>query len=219
MSIRPGTTIVAPDAVGPAGGDHYRVFTPYWRAWRRVPWREVCPAPRALRLPDGLDAGPIPDRLAGGRARLGPVSPDRPAGGETVGRRRVARWVRTGLAGYDERHDDLPGDRTSRLSPYLHFGCVSPLEVLERASAGAGAEAFVRQLCWRDFHHQVLAARPGRRDRDYRPRGDRWRDDPTRCAAWREGRTGYPDRRRRDAPAAGRGVHAQPGPDDRRRRS
>ncbi|WP_270890159.1 FAD-binding domain-containing protein [Streptomyces sp. DHE17-7] len=50
-------------------------------------------------------------------------------------------------------------------------------------------------MCWRDFHHQVLAARPGASTEDYRTRHDRWRDEEEAAediAAWREGRTGYP---------------------------
>ncbi len=53
----------------------------------------------------------------------------------------------------------------------------------------------MRQLCWRDFHHQVLAARPETSAEDYRARGDRWRGEDEAAgdiAAWREGRTGYP---------------------------
>jgi deoxyribodipyrimidine photo-lyase len=78
------------------------------------------------------------------------------------------------------------------LSAYLHFGCLSARTVLERASAGPSTDAFARQLCWRDFHHQVLAARPDLPRVDYRSRGDRWRRDPSQADAWREGRTGYP---------------------------
>ncbi len=47
-------------------------------------------------------------------------------------------------------------------------------------------------MAWRDFHHQVLAARPDAARADYRPRGDAWREDPEALQAWREGRTGYP---------------------------
>ncbi|MQS10001.1 FAD-binding domain-containing protein, partial [Streptomyces alkaliphilus] len=87
---------------------------------------------------------------------------------------------------------------TSRLSPHLHFGCVSPVELVRRSRGvgGAGAEAFVRQVAWRDFHHQVLAARPECSRHDYRGREDRWRSADGEAAedvaAWREGRTGYP---------------------------
>jgi deoxyribodipyrimidine photo-lyase len=50
----------------------------------------------------------------------------------------------------------------------------------------------VRQLCWRDFHHQVLAATPSLPSRDYRPRRDRWSRSRRALGAWQEGRTGYP---------------------------
>jgi deoxyribodipyrimidine photo-lyase len=116
-------------------------------------------------------------------------SPDLPAGGETAARRRLAAWARGGLARYEERADDLAADATSRLSPYLRFGCLSPLEVESRAS---GAEAFVRQLCWRDFFQQVTAARPDWARRDYRPRSVGWREDDEALQAWKDGRTGYP---------------------------
>ena len=53
-------------------------------------------------------------------------------------------------------------------------------------------DAFVRQLAWRDFHHQVLAARPQSATDDYRDRGRDWRRDDDALAAWKEGRTGIP---------------------------
>ena len=86
---------------------------------------------------------------------------------EPEGRRRMRAWLEGPVDRYEDRHDDLAADATSRLSPYLHFGCVSPAELVHRAKerGGAGAEAFVRQVAWRDFHRQLLAAQgwmPGR---------------------------------------------------------
>ena len=101
-------------------------------------------------------------------------------------------WLRDGLSGYEDRHDDLSGDGTSRLSAYVRWGCVSPLELAGEADGRRGGAAFVRQLCWRDFHHQVLAATPSLPHRDYRPRRDRWSKSKRAFEAWREGRTGYP---------------------------
>ncbi len=122
----------------------------------------------------------------------GSPSPELPQGGETVGRRRLERWLDDGLAAYGRRHDDLAANATSRLSPYLHFGCLSPLEVAERAQSRPGAQPFVRQLAWRDFFAQLLAANPQSAATDFRDRGDAWHDDADALAAWREGRTGYP---------------------------
>jgi deoxyribodipyrimidine photo-lyase len=96
------------------------------------------------------------------------------------------------LHAYGERADDLAGHMTSRLSPYLHFGCLSVVEVVSAVRGDPAADGFVRQLCWRDFHHQVTAAFPDIDRRDYRPRGDRWRDDPDGLVAWKDGRTGFP---------------------------
>jgi len=104
------------------------------------------------------------------------------------------RWLSSGLAAYAGRHDDLPGDATSRLSADLHFGCLSPLDLAVRAgkAGGEGGEAYVRQLCWRDFHAQVAAAFPALPYRDYRPRRAGWREDAHALDAWKNGRTGYP---------------------------
>jgi len=185
-------TVVPPGALTPAGGDHFKVFTPYWRAWTGRPWRSRVAAPDKVSLPAGIDAGPLPEPPpASAGASL-------PAGGEAAARRRMEQWLSSGLDGYARRHDDLPGDATSRLSADLHFGCLSPLELAVRAqeAGGEGADAYVRQLCWRDFHAQVARAYPDLPRRDYRPRparaGAGWRDDPEALEAWKAGQTGYP---------------------------
>jgi deoxyribodipyrimidine photo-lyase len=179
-----GVTVVPPGAVRPGGGgDHYKVFTPYWRAWQEVRRRDVLPAPRRITLPDGLAPGELPGPGRGGSTAVFA------AGGETAGRRRLAAWQRT-AAGYPDAHDDLPGAATSGLSPYLHFGCVSPLAL---ASTSGLPVEFVRQLCWRDFYHQVLASFPELGWKAYRPGvTEDWHDHADALAAWQEGRTGVP---------------------------
>jgi deoxyribodipyrimidine photo-lyase len=189
LQAHPGTTIVPPGAVLPGGGDHFRVFTPYYRAWSEVPLRRRYGAPRRLLVPSRLRAGRLPalDSLL-----TGLPSPARAKGGEREGRRLMRAFLRSGIGEYGERHDDLAGDATSRLSAHLRFGCLSPLELMAEAHGRRGGEPFVRQLCWRDFHHQVLAANPSLPRRDYRPRGDRWSRSRRALDAWREGLTGYP---------------------------
>ncbi|MEU3601826.1 deoxyribodipyrimidine photo-lyase [Streptomyces sp. NPDC006798] len=184
-------TALPPGRVTPANRDHFAVFTPYFRRWEAAGTRPVVTAPRRITVPE-LPGEPLPRR-----ASVTGVSPGLAAGGEEEGRKRLTGWLaRTGdgVAAYEERHDDLAGDATSRLSPHLHFGTLSAVELVRRArdKGGPGAEAFVRQLAWRDFHHQVLAARPDAAAVDYRPRHDHWRDAPEEIDAWREGRTGCP---------------------------
>jgi deoxyribodipyrimidine photo-lyase len=159
----PGVTVVPPGDIVPANGSHYRVFTAYWRRWQAAPRRAV--ATRSVALPRG---------------------------GESEGRSRLRRWLASSLAEYDRLHDDLAADSTSRVSSYLHFGCLSPLEAVELAERRANSDTFVRQLAWRDFYAQLLAANPELPWTDLRPRGDRWREDEEAFQAWKEGRTGIP---------------------------
>lgn len=185
------TTAVAPGAVTPASSDHFAVFTPYFRQWSGRRLRDPLGAPRAVSVPAGVGSEELPSRSTAG------VSPGLAEGGETLGRKRLAAWLRSGVAAYEDRHDDMAGDATSRLSPFLHFGTLSPVEVVHRVRrvGGPGAEAFVRQVAWRDFHRQVLAARTDAATADYRTKHDRWRSARTAredLEAWREGRTGYP---------------------------
>ncbi|KPC96801.1 cryptochrome/photolyase family protein [Streptomyces sp. NRRL F-6602] len=192
-------TVLAPGAVTPSGGrDHFAVFTPYYRRWRDRHGRTPLAAPRSVPVPEAVRSARLPRR-----EEVSGTAPGLPRGGEPAGRERWAAWRRAGaLTRYGQQgaggQDDLAGDATSRLSPHLHFGTLSAAALVHEAAkaGGADAEAFVRQLAWRDFHHQVLAARPSAAHTDYRPHGDAWRtedgDAAGDIAAWREGRTGYP---------------------------
>jgi len=182
--------VIPPDAVSPTGGDYFRVFTPYHRRWLEAARRDLAPTPHRLRLPPGIRSGPIP-----GAADIceGPSSPALPDGGETAARRRMSSWYAGAIRRYPDDHDALAADNTSHLSAALHFGCISPLELTAKADRRSPAhDAFVRQVCWRDFNHQILAARPDVVDTDFRTQHDRWRHDEDDFAAWQEGRTGYP---------------------------
>ncbi|MFJ6845390.1 cryptochrome/photolyase family protein [Streptomyces griseoluteus] len=186
------TAAVEPGAVTPMASDHFAVFTPYFRHWSGHSRRDPLGAPRKVSVPEGVKSEELPSRDA-----VSGTSPALAEGGEVAGRRIVADWLRAGIDAYEDQHDDLAGDGTSRLSPHLHFGTVSPVELVHRAllAGGAGAEAFVRQVAWRDFNRQLLAVRPQASHSDYRTRRDRWRTGGRAEAdiqAWRDGRTGYP---------------------------
>jgi deoxyribodipyrimidine photo-lyase len=181
LRVVPSSSVIGLDDLRTSSGASYRVFTPYWRAWCRMPRRTVLAPPR-VRLPPGIDLDGPPE-LGDGEA------PSRARGGEREGRRRLECFLRDDLAAYGERADDLAADATSRLSPYLHFGCISPLELVQCAAA---SEAFRRQLCWREFFLQLLAANPASAVGDLRPRRAPWFDDTAALEAWKAGCTGYP---------------------------
>jgi deoxyribodipyrimidine photo-lyase len=187
LKVLGGPWCIKPGALTPTGGDHYKVFGPYWRVWKATPIPPAAKAPRSLRSPAGLPATRLPALRS--LTNETPAS-KRTTGGERRARARLSKWLGGPIEHYGTSHDDLPGEATSHLSADLHFGCLSADEV--RAKAEGRSEDFVRQLCWRDFHHQVLAARPDLPHADYRPRGDLWRRDKRSSEAWRRGLTGYP---------------------------
>lgn len=183
-------TAADPEVLVPSTGrDHFAVFSPYFRKWAQSHQRRPLGAPRALTLPE-VRGEKLP---AAAELAPGDPSPGLAVGGERTGRTLVRDWLAGPVARYADRHDDLAGDATSRLSPYLHFGCLSPVELVHRVDMDTeGGHAFARQLAWRDFYAQLLGARPDAAHRDYREGPVRWEDDPAGAEAWKQGRTGYP---------------------------
>jgi deoxyribodipyrimidine photo-lyase len=171
-----------------AGGEPYRVFSPFHASWQRAERRAVAAAPRALApLPSGLAVGHIPA-----------VADPSPcfAPGEGPARQAASRWLSEGIDGYAEGQDAMPRRGSSRLSPYLRWGCLSAHELEERAErhGGEGARAWIRQLAWREFYAHVLLHWSGNLDHEFQPRLRElaWDDDAERLVAWQRGLTGYP---------------------------
>jgi deoxyribodipyrimidine photo-lyase len=174
-------------------GDPYTVFTPFYRSWLKAPRRAPLEAPGALaRLPEGVARGTLPTLSELG-LRQQVRSPAQ--GGTRAAVETTARFLDTLVGAYDSGRNDLGDERASRLSPYLHFGCISPRALEAALPDGDGAEAFRRQLCWRDFYAHVLRSFPrnAKAEHQQRYRGTiSWNDDQALFSAWCEGRTGYP---------------------------
>lgn len=191
VTEHPGVTVVEPGRLRPNGGtDHFRVFTPYWRRWEAAQRRTPVPAPDVVPGHGDLEPGRLPDwreLVAGER------SPQVVAGGERAAQARLHAWFEAdAVAAYDDTRDHLDA-QTSRLSADLHLGCLSPTRIetlVDRRRRGH--DAFVRQLCWREFNTQLLAANPSLPRHDLRGQGDRWDLDDDAFTAWRDGRTGIP---------------------------
>ena len=202
-----------------AGGP-FKVFTPFWRACLERPVGAApLAAPRALPPaplhPATSDLGALRDTCVP-RWAVGFTDVWEP--GEAGASARLARLLSDILGEYEAARErpDLPG--TSRLSPHLHWGEISPRQVrravddhVERCEMGscpsapgaglrAAAKAFLRQLFWREFAHHVLDAHSdlATAPLDQRFAALPWRDpvrDPVAAAdlaAWQRGRTGYP---------------------------
>jgi deoxyribodipyrimidine photo-lyase len=190
LHVHAGSAVVEPGEVRPAGKDVYKVFTPFHRAWTQAPRRGTLGAPPAIRMAAGLDLGPRPDP-----ASVTPEAIDLPPGGESAGRRHLDRYIAEDSRRYDDLRNDMAADGTSRMSPYLRFGCVSATEMVARATE-VGAGELVRQLAWRDFFGHLLASDPSLQWRDFREPPPDVPEPPADAAdllrRWSDGKTGVP---------------------------
>ena len=187
-------------------GKPYRVFTPFYRSLlAKGPSRSATlPLPRQLQGPSRWPAG---ERLA----VLG-LLPQRSwasefdqhaSPGEAGGRAALRRWVQEGLAGYVEGRDRPDWLGTSRLSAHLHYGDLSPLQVWEAVQSAAeerpalrqAADAYLRELAWREFSHQLLHDLPDTVDQPLQAafKSFPWaKGAAVPLKAWQRGLTGYP---------------------------
>jgi deoxyribodipyrimidine photo-lyase len=170
----------------------YSVFTPFFNNWREQPRRAPLQAPRRVELPSGVPVGRIPTLRSLGLSS-DVMEPLR--GGEQEARRSLERFLRDPVERYAARHDAVDQAGTSKLSPYLRFGCLSARAVEARLGSGEGPAAFRRQLCWRDFYSHVLFHFPENAHQEFqqRYRGTlAWNEDEEAFRAWCAGRTGFP---------------------------
>ena len=190
----PGACVVDdPAAIRTRAGAPYAVFSPFARTWRTVPRRAPLDAPPEVRTPADVEAGELPSL-----EELGlPEPPSRGtfAPGEDAARAQATAFLRTGLAHYADRRD-APKGGSSRLSPYLRWGCLSALKLDVRVAeaSGPGADEYRTELAWRDFYAAVLVHFPHVTRLEYieRFRELEWADPTEHLDAWTEGRTGYP---------------------------
>ena len=123
------------------------------------------------------------------------ADPRAPRGGEREAAKLLAKFVDGPLARYERDRDFPAKDGTSRLSPHLHFGTMSPRTIFAAAAnAGTDTRKFQLELAWREFFHHLLFHFPDVTEDSFRRefRGFPWRDSREALAAWQEGRTGYP---------------------------
>jgi deoxyribodipyrimidine photo-lyase len=183
--------LVSPGRVTKGDGTPYKVFTPFYDAWRRHGWRAPAETgPKSARwidpadLPGGVE---IPD--AG-------VELDTPAG-ESVARRQWKKFVKSGLDDYSEDRNRPDLDGTSRMSAHLKFGTIHPRTMAADLGRGTGAQAYLRELAFRDFYASVLHEWPDSAWWNWNKSFDAIEvddgpDAKKTFAAWKAGRTGFP---------------------------
>ncbi|MFB7250691.1 cryptochrome/photolyase family protein [Microbacterium sp. NPDC056234] len=193
-----GSLLHEPWTVTTGSGTHYSVFTPFWRACLALPVpRSPLPEPQEI---SGTADAPETDALDDWA--LLPTAPDWAGGlretwepGEPAARGRLAEFLENDLPAYDRARDEPSAGATSRLSPYLRWGEVSPFTVWHDAVAADGAGRFLSELGWREFAWHTLYHFPDLATQNLRPEFDAfpWPPlDPSRLDAWENGETGVP---------------------------
>lgn len=184
----------------------YQVFTAFWKSCLSMPDpAEPTAAPKTLKSPEiwpttlsVMDLGLLP-KIAWD---AGLANDWVPGAGEA--QRQFKRFLKSAILGYDQGRD-LPAEPgTSRLSPYLHFGEISPRRIWHEiqhlcrsqpaGQATSGAETYLKELGWREFAHHLLFHFPQTPQRPLREDFARfpWVNDAPGLLAWQRGKTGYP---------------------------
>jgi deoxyribodipyrimidine photo-lyase len=157
-----GNLLFEPWEVKTAVGTSFKVFSAFWRACRELPSPgATLPAPRALPAPPHWSSSDAPADWT-----LLPTAPDWAGGlraswtpGEAAASRRLAAFLDSALANYRQARDLPAVPATSRLSPHLAFGEISPRQIWRAATTrgmSAASEKFLTELGWREFSYHLL---------------------------------------------------------------
>ncbi len=198
--------VLAPGEVRTGEGAYFTVFTPFKRAWLRVldgRGFDVLPPPKKQRP---INVTP-PEAPAGVEGYRSTVDPALWPTGEAHALRLLERFAERSIDEYDSARERADLDGTSRLSPYLAAGVLSPRQCLamardansgrldEHKRGSRGAAIWISELIWRDFYQHVLVGFPRvSMGRAFKPQTDRirWATNDEHLAAWQAGRTGVP---------------------------
>jgi deoxyribodipyrimidine photo-lyase len=189
---------VPPGTLTTASGGPFRVFTPFSRTWETEAGATARPR-RARPRRTGALAATSAVTVASEPLPAPPATvADLPEAGEGAAQRVLDRFLRGPVDHYDDARDRPGVAGTSRLSPYVRFGCLHPRQVLRRLDGRRpDHRRFATELCWREFYADVLFHHPATARQPYR---NGWLGGATdtgpaatdRFRAWTEGRTGYP---------------------------
>lgn len=196
-----GRLLHEPSAVRTRTGTPFRVFTPFWKTLQSslqvpppLPKPQLPAAPLQWPASHSLDAlGLLPavDWAGGLRTQWQP--------GEKGAFEALKKFVEHGLQDYSSGRNFPSRENTSRLSPHLHFGELSPRQVWHAILAAEAPEdekdAFLREIGWREFTHHVLFHFPYTINQPLyeKYRAFPWRENYTELLqAWQQGNTGYP---------------------------
>lgn len=195
-----------PETIRTGAGDPYKVYTPFSKAcFATEPFREPRPVPEDMRFwLGGIAKDDIADwKLYEARPDWASAFDERWMPGEQGARDKLDRFISDAVGDYKDDRDRPDLFATSRLSPHLHFGEISPHQCWHatrhamadgRRNIDRGAEHFLKELLWREFSYHLLHHWPDLMSEPFRPEFSDfpWSDDDEALKRWQRGDTGYP---------------------------
>ncbi|MBV6631458.1 MAG: deoxyribodipyrimidine photo-lyase [Alphaproteobacteria bacterium] len=195
-----GSVLNEPWTIKTKTGGPYRVYTPYWRCVVDTGGIE-----KPLAAPSDLPPSPGVNGEALEDWALHPTKPDWSGGlaarwepGEAAAAKRLVQFLEGNVTKYDVRRD-FPGEHgTSRLSPHLHWGEISPRQIwhatVEKYGLVEDTKTYLKEIVWREFSYHLLYHYPHLPTDPLQEKFARfpWREDADDLKAWQDGMTGIP---------------------------
>lgn len=181
-AVTPGRVLKPSDATP------YKVYTPFYRAWRTHGWRAPAKMPKSMKfVKPNAEYRNFPDFQL-------PKGVEIIKAGEAAALTRFKEFTKKGLDTYDENRNFAAIDGTSKMSSYLKFGEIHPRTLLENLGESKAHDTFRKEIAWREFYADVLFNNPMTDREYYAPRFAEMRYDKpgAQFKAWCEGKTGYP---------------------------
>lgn len=182
-----GTHLLGPDELKTQSGDFYKVFTPYYRKHQTLYFPPK--AAPAVRANTTLPSFKITSKHSSGTNQPFSLGKEWEPG-EKGAQKKVRHFISGFLSHYGKARDYPAQNGTSKLSPHLHFGEISPHTVVRLCKN----PSFIRELVFRDFAMQLLYHIPDLPSQPMRREFSKWKWDNNAALfnAWKKGNTGYP---------------------------
>ncbi|MBL6664556.1 MAG: deoxyribodipyrimidine photo-lyase [Rickettsiales bacterium] len=179
-------------------GEYFKVFTPFWKACltKISDLSPTCPRPEKLQLlavneaPDDLTLLPTQPNWASGWDKIYDVN-------EESVHNVVQKFLDNRVNNYKEDRN-FPGvDATSKMSPYLHFGLISPKQIYVKSlicEPNKGLDCFLSEIGWREFSYHLLYHFPELSEKNFKEKFDgfQWENNKENLKKWQKGQTGFP---------------------------
>jgi deoxyribodipyrimidine photo-lyase len=202
----PGHLLREPDSVRNQSGKPFQVFTPFWKTVSQtlesptlLPPPTHWPSPRSWPKSDPLEACQLLSKIGWDAGFSKAWNP-----GESGALDNIRRFCSESFDAYQVDRDFPGTNGTSKLSPHLHLGEITPRQIWHQCLRGAVRSGkpessiiqstFMREIGWREFAHHLLIHFPSTIHHPLRPEfaSFPWQTDSAMLEAWQKGQTGYP---------------------------